>query len=77
MIYPESKYSLLLFLVCLLHLKCLNQWSNNSFFMLLELLKGVLSERETLPKSFNDAKKIIKGLGLEYKKNIYMAKSSV
>ncbi|XP_060213667.1 uncharacterized protein LOC132640887 isoform X2 [Lycium barbarum] len=67
-LYPGSKYSLLSFLVPLLHLKCLNGWSNNSFSMLLELLKDVLPEGETLPKSFNDAKKIIKDLGLEYKK---------
>ncbi|XP_049399799.1 uncharacterized protein LOC125863867 [Solanum stenotomum] len=67
-LYSGSKYSLLSFLVRLLHLKCLNGWSNNSFSMLLELLKDVLPEGETLPKSFNDSKKIIKDLGLEYKK---------
>ncbi|XP_049406168.1 uncharacterized protein LOC125869771 [Solanum stenotomum] len=67
-LYPRSKYSLLSFLVRLLHLKCLNGWSNKSFSMLLELLKDVLPEGETLPKSFYDSKKIIKDLGLEYKK---------
>nr|XP_016511549.1 PREDICTED: uncharacterized protein LOC107828697 [Nicotiana tabacum] len=67
-LYPGSKYSLLSFLVRLLHLKCLNGWSNNSFSMLLELLKDVFPEGEILPKSFNDAKRIIKNLGLEYKK---------
>ncbi|KAM3344328.1 hypothetical protein P3S68_026420 [Capsicum galapagoense] len=67
-LYPSSKYYLLSFLVRLLHLKCLNGWSNSSFSMLLELLKDALPEGETLPKSFYDAKKIIKDLGLEYKK---------
>lgn len=67
-LYPGSKYSLLAFLVHLLHLKCLNGWSNTSFSMLLELLKDVLPEGETLSQSFYDSKKIIKDLGLEYKK---------
>ncbi|KAM3216975.1 hypothetical protein P3L10_026418 [Capsicum annuum] len=67
-LYPSSKYSLLSFLVRLLHFKFLNGWSNNLFSMLLELLKDVLPEGETLPKSFYDANKIIKDLGLEYKK---------
>ncbi|XP_049378073.1 uncharacterized protein LOC125842813 [Solanum stenotomum] len=67
-LYPGSKYSLHSFLVRLLHLKRLNGWSNKSFSMLLELLKDVLPEGETLPKSFYDSKKIIKDLGLEYKK---------
>ncbi|KAK6779849.1 hypothetical protein RDI58_022033 [Solanum bulbocastanum] len=67
-LYPGSKYSLLAFLVRLLHLKCLNGRSNKSFSMLLELLKDMLPEGETLPKSFYDSKKIIKDLGLEYKK---------
>ncbi|WMV08116.1 hypothetical protein MTR67_001501 [Solanum verrucosum] len=49
-LYPGSKYSLLSFLVRLLHLKCLNGWSNKSFSMLLELLKDVLPEGETLPE---------------------------
>ncbi|KAM3199755.1 hypothetical protein P3L10_032115 [Capsicum annuum] len=71
-LYPSSKYSLLSFLVRLLYLKCLNGWRNNSFFMLLELLKDVLLEGETLPKSFYDAKKIIKDLGLEYKKYMHV-----
>lgn len=66
-LYPGSTYSLLSFLVCLLHLKCLNGWSNKSFSMLLELLKDVLPEGETLPKSFYDSKNIVKDLGLEYK----------
>ncbi|WMV49961.1 hypothetical protein MTR67_043346 [Solanum verrucosum] len=43
-LYPGSKYSLLSFLVRLLHLKCLNGWSNKSFSMLLELIKDVLPE---------------------------------
>ncbi|KAM3360772.1 hypothetical protein P3S68_015626 [Capsicum galapagoense] len=67
-LYPCRKYSLLSFLVHLLHLKCLNGWSNNSFSMLLELLKDVLLEGEILPKSFYAAKKLIKDLGLEYEK---------
>ena len=49
-------------------MKCLNGWSNKSFTMLLELLKETLSEGETLPSSYYEAKNIyiLHGLGLHY-----------
>lgn len=66
-LYPGcKKYSKLSFVVRLLHLKCLDGWSNKSFTMLLELLKDSYPEGETLPKSFDDAKNLIKDLGLDH-----------
>ncbi|XP_060194586.1 uncharacterized protein LOC132623787 isoform X2 [Lycium barbarum] len=66
-LYPGcKKFSKLLFLVKLLHLKVYNQWSNKSFTMLLELLKEALPNGETLPKSYYDAKSMLQGLGLGY-----------
>ncbi|KAL3370740.1 hypothetical protein AABB24_007665, partial [Solanum stoloniferum] len=66
-LYPGcKKFSKLLFLVKLLHLKVYNQWSNKSFDMLLELLKDAFPIGETLPKSYYDAKNMLQGLGLGY-----------
>ncbi|KAL3839245.1 hypothetical protein ACJIZ3_023836 [Penstemon smallii] len=68
-LYPGCKsYKKLSFIVRLFQIKCLGGWSNNSFSMLLDLLKAVLPEGETLPKSFYEMKKIIKKLGLGYEK---------
>lgn len=50
------------------HIKCLCGWSNKSFTMMLKLLKDALPEGETLPNSFHETRKIIKGLGLSYEK---------
>uniref|UniRef100_A0A2N9GFA6 Transposase-associated domain-containing protein n=1 Tax=Fagus sylvatica TaxID=28930 RepID=A0A2N9GFA6_FAGSY len=63
-----EKYSNLAFIVKLMHIKCINCWSNNSFNMLLELLKDAFPMCETLPTSNYGAKKIIGDLGLHYEK---------
>lgn len=63
-----KKFSKLSFIVQLFHLKCLNGWTNNSFTMLLTLLKEAFPKGETLPNSYYEAKKIINDLGLGYKK---------
>lgn len=68
-LYPGCKnFTKLSFIVRLFHIKCLGGWSNNSFTMLLKLLKDVLPEGETLPDSFYDMKKIISKFGLSYEK---------
>ena len=68
-LYPGcKKFSKLSFLVQLFHLKCLGNWTNKSFTMLLELLKRVLPEGETLPKSYYESRKIMGELGLTYDK---------
>ena len=63
-----EKYSNLAFIVKLMHIKCINCWSNNSFNMLLELLKDAFPMCETLPTLYYGAKKIVGGLGLHYGK---------
>ena len=66
-LYPGcSKYSLLLFVVKLLHLKVLNKWSNKSVTMLLELLKDSFPEGNLLPSSYYEAKKLLADIGLGY-----------
>ena len=66
-LYPGCRnFSKLNFLTRLLHLKTINRWSNKSFDMLLGLLKEVLPEGETLPKSHYEAKSLMRDLGLGY-----------
>ncbi|KAG8378235.1 hypothetical protein BUALT_Bualt08G0116600 [Buddleja alternifolia] len=61
------KKSLLSVIVKLLHIKVMGKWSNKSFNMLLEFLKEILLEGETLPSSLYGAKKILNEMGLGYK----------
>ncbi|XP_062112682.1 uncharacterized protein LOC133823849 [Humulus lupulus] len=66
-LYPEcEKYSRLSAVVKLLHLKCLNHWSNKSFTKLLEYLNDILPKGHTLPNSYYEAKKMVQDLGLGY-----------
>lgn len=63
-----KKFSKLSFLVKLYHLKCLGKMSNKIFSMLLELLNDAFPEGSKLPKSHYEARKVVDGLGLGYKK---------
>ncbi|XP_071930153.1 uncharacterized protein [Coffea arabica] len=68
-LYPGCKnFTLLSFVIKLLHVKSLCRWSNNSMTILLELLKEVFPENELFPSSYRDAWKIVKDLGLSYHK---------
>lgn len=49
-------------------MKCLNGWSNKSFTMLWELLKKALPASENFLTNHYETKKILLGLGLDYKK---------
>ncbi|PKU71881.1 hypothetical protein MA16_Dca016334 [Dendrobium catenatum] len=62
-----KKFSKLDFLVRLLQLKCLGNWTQKSFTMLLDLLREAIEDIR-LPKSYYETKKIIQDLGLSYKK---------
>ncbi|KAK0606488.1 hypothetical protein LWI29_038300 [Acer saccharum] len=63
-----EKYSNLSFIVKLMHIKCINGWSDKSCSMLLEFLKDAFPMCEKLPTSYYDAKKVVKDLGLHYEK---------
>ncbi|CAN0901961.1 hypothetical protein LINGRAHAP2_LOCUS21718 [Linum grandiflorum] len=68
-VYHGCKISILSLLVKLLHIKTLGNWSNESFTMLLQLLKeDILPPDSRLPDSYYEAKKIIADLGLTYTK---------
>ena len=66
-LYPGcKKFSKLHFLIRILHLKLLGGWTDKSFDMLLDLLMEAFPDGLALPKNFNEAKKVIKCLGLGY-----------
>jgi len=51
----------------LMNLKAINGWTDKSFTKLLQLLKDMLSEGNTLPNCNYEAKKILCLMGIEYK----------
>ena len=55
-----------MFLVKLMHVKVLNHWSDKSFDMLLKLLVDAFPERSNIPKTYYDAKKMLRTLALGY-----------
>jgi len=66
-LYPGcAKFSRFSFVVRLLHMKSLYRISNSAFSVVMKLLAEAFSECNTLPKSYNDAKSLLKELGLGY-----------
>ncbi|XP_021771721.1 uncharacterized protein LOC110735847 [Chenopodium quinoa] len=67
-LYPGCKdFSVLSYTVRLYLLKCLNGWSNSSFDGLMKL-QCVAFPFAKLPTSFHHVKKMVKNLGLNYKR---------
>jgi hypothetical protein len=60
-----AQYTRLFTMVKLFQLKASNRWSNCSFKDLLTLLKDMLPQGNTVPKTVYEAKQIICSLGLE------------
>ncbi|XP_042472526.1 uncharacterized protein LOC122055220 [Zingiber officinale] len=69
-LYPGcKKFSKLAFIIRLLHLKCLGKMANKIFNMLLDLLREAFpNAMKDLPKSYYEAEKLMKKLGLGYEK---------
>jgi hypothetical protein len=66
-LYPGcTKFSKLTFVVKLLHMKSLYRISNSAFTAMLKLLTEAFPECNTLPKSYYEAKTLLKELGLGY-----------
>ncbi|KAL3537237.1 hypothetical protein ACH5RR_000603 [Cinchona calisaya] len=59
-----SYMSLLSSLLKLLHVMVLNKWSNKSWNMLVQVLKGILPEGERLLENCYEARKVLGGIGL-------------
>lgn len=67
-LYPGCKrFSKLSFTIRLYHLKCVHGISNAAFTDLLELIKEAFPEAK-IPHSCNEAKKVVKDLGMTYEK---------
>jgi hypothetical protein len=66
-LYPScSKFPRFSFVVKLLHMKSLYRTSNSTFSAILKLLAEAFLECNTLPKSYNEAKNLLKELDLGY-----------
>ncbi|KAL5555616.1 hypothetical protein UlMin_037852 [Ulmus minor] len=73
-LYPGvSSFSLLNFLVKLMHLKVMNKWTNKSFDELLKLLKLAFPKMD-LVESHYEAKKLMTKMGLGYQ-SIHVCKN--
>lgn len=62
------KFTKLFALIRLYNIKGRNGWSDKSFSDLLSCLSDVLSDKNEIPLSVYEAKKIMVALGLEYEK---------
>ncbi|KAG8365793.1 hypothetical protein BUALT_Bualt17G0008800 [Buddleja alternifolia] len=66
-LYPGcKKYSLLSFIVKLLHIKVQNKMTDKTINMIFELFKEVLPEDNLVPPSLYWARKLLSGIGLGY-----------
>ncbi|XP_028105361.1 uncharacterized protein LOC114304400 [Camellia sinensis] len=62
-----EKFSVLSFVIKMLHVKVYNKWSNKSFDMVMQVFKDILPECDpTVPWTLYDAKKFLRDLGLGY-----------
>lgn len=74
-IYPgNTKHTRLSFTIKLLEFKNYSPYSNKAFDSLLKLITDVLPNKHALPETYNDMKKIMKGLRVEYEK-IYLCEN--
>ena len=67
-VYPTcEKFSVLSFVIKMLHVKVYNKWSNKSFDMVMQVFKDILPECDpTVPWTLYDVKKFLRDLGLGY-----------
>ena len=63
-----TTYTRLSAVLALVNLKARFRWSDKSLTDLLVLLKNMLPNENTLPKSHYEAKKILRPVGMEYQK---------
>lgn len=67
-LYPGCKtFTVLSFVIKMLHIKVQNKWSNTSFDMNMKVFKDLLPEcDDTVPWTLSSTKKFLRGLGLGY-----------
>ena len=69
-LYPgcENSLTLLSAVLSLVNEKAIYGWSDKIFSLLLQVMHNMLLEKNTLPKSYYQAKKILCPMGMEYRK---------
>ena len=66
-LYPRlTNFTWLSVVLRLMNLKAINGWTDKSFMELLQLLKDMLPEGNTLPKCNYKSKNILCSMGMEY-----------
>ena len=66
-LYPCcTKFSRFSFVIKLLHMKSFYRISNSAFSAVMKLSPEAFPECNTLPKSYDEAKRLVKELGLGY-----------
>ncbi|XP_062119373.1 uncharacterized protein LOC133833132 [Humulus lupulus] len=68
-----TTFSILTFIVNLMHIKVMCGWSNKSFDLLLDLLSKAFPKDNKIPRSYYDAKKMLRDLGLGYETIHYVS----
>jgi len=72
-LYPGStNFTRLSKMLRLMNLKAINGWTDKSFTKLLQLLKDMLPEGNTLPNRNYEFKKILCPMGMEYKRYMHV-----
>ena len=64
----KKSLTLLLAVLSMVNFKARYGWSAKSFTSLLQVVQDMLSEENTLPKSYYQAKKILCSMSMEYQK---------
>ena len=64
----KKSLTLLLAMLSLVNVKPKYGWSDKNFTSLLQVVHDMLSEENMLPKSYNEAKKILRPMDMEYQK---------
>ncbi|KAI3443810.1 hypothetical protein Pfo_000475 [Paulownia fortunei] len=72
--FGYTNFSVYSFLLKLMHVKVLNDWSNKSFNMLLQLLREEFPKLNAIPSSHYETKKMLRELGLGYE-SIHVCKN--
>jgi hypothetical protein len=67
-LHEHTKVTILVFVTRLMTIKSKFAFSNNCYKELLNLISDVLPENHKMPKDMYESKKLLSGLGMDYKK---------
>jgi hypothetical protein len=67
-LHEHTKVTVLVFMTQLMTIKSKFAFSNNRYKELLNLISDALSENHKMPKDMYQSKKLLSGLGMDYRK---------